>query len=70
MGIRGDMEIRFWGEVGEAKTREIVEHFFECLKDPNAWQRMQRELELTDEETSTFLHCVDWMKEKMVTHAN
>lgn len=69
MGIRADMEARYWKELGREKAREIAEHCFECLKDPNAWMRMQREMELTDAETCLYLHCIDWLKENMLTRA-
>lgn len=65
MGIRGDMEARYWKELGEEKAREMAEHCFECLKDPNAW--MQRELDWTTEQLSLYLEGIDWLKENMLT---
>ena len=67
MGIRGDLESKYWAEMGQEKPREMVNYFLEGLKDPNVWLRMQREVELTDAETSAFLHCIDWLAENIVT---
>lgn len=67
MGIRGDMEARYWREMGRDKPRAMVEHFFDCLKDPNLWQRLQRELDWTDAQALDFLEGVDWAKEHCVT---
>lgn len=67
MGIRGDMEARYWAEMGHDKPREMAEHFFECLKDPNVWTRMQRDNGLTDSEIVAFLQCIEWVKDEIIT---
>lgn len=69
VGIRGDAEARFWADMGREKPREMVIWFFECLKDPTVWQRMQRELEMTAPEIGQFFLAIDWLKENMVTRA-
>ena len=67
MGIRADMEAKYWASLGREGAREFAGHCFECLKDPNAWLKMQAELELTDAQISSYLECIDWLKENMLT---
>lgn len=67
MGIRGDMEAKYWAEMGHDKPREMASWFFDRLKDPNVWCRMQKENELTDAQTLSFLQCVAWLEAKMLT---
>lgn len=70
MGIRADMEAKYWGALGREGAREFAEHCFECLSDPNAWMRMQAELELTDEQLVTYFDCIKWLKDNMLTKAD
>lgn len=67
MGIRGDLEARYWAELGHEKPRAMVEHFFKCLLDPNAWLRMQRELDLSESQLSDYFACMDWLHRSFLT---
>lgn len=68
MGIRGDMEVPFWPEMGRDKSRQIALHFFACLKDPNAFCKMQQEGNFTEIEILIFLEMIDWYQDNFITH--
>lgn len=66
MGIRGDMEARYWAEYGHEKPREWVEHFFDCLKDPSFWLKLYDD-GYTEEQIMTFLDIVDLARKRFLT---
>lgn len=68
MGIRGDMEARYWAELGHDKPRQMAEYFFDCLNDPNVWQGFGPDY--TNEQIMTFLEMLGVIKGKILTFTN
>lgn len=65
MSIRGDMEARYWADLGHDKSRQMAGYFFDCLHDPNVWHRF--EPDYTNEQIMTFLEMLDVIKGKILT---